>query len=78
MGGSLRGSAADGLQRDYVALPPQEVKIGPLKLSNIPFFAPAGAEDKSNTSEFDGLLPLRLFQRVFICHTERFAILESR
>jgi Aspartyl protease len=78
MGGSLRGSAADGVQRNYVALPPQDVKIGPLKLSNIPFFAPAGAKDISNTSDFDGLLPLRLFQRVFICNAERFAILEAR
>jgi Aspartyl protease len=78
MGGSLRGSAADGLQRDYIALPPQGVTIGPLKLSNIPFFAPAGAKNISNTSDFDGLLPLRLFQRVFICNAERFAILEAR
>ena len=77
MGGSVRSSAADGLQRAYVAVPPQDVKIGPLRLSNIPFFAP-GAKDLSNTSDFDGLLPLRLFQRVFICDAERFAILEAR
>jgi Aspartyl protease len=78
MGGSVRSSAADGLQRAYVAVPSQDVKIGPLRLSNIPFFAPAGIKDLSNTTDFDGLLPLRLFQRVFICHAERFAILEAR
>jgi predicted aspartyl protease len=77
-GGSLRGSAADGLQIEYVALSPQDVTIGPLKLSNILFFAPAGAKDISNTSDFDGLLPLRLFQRVFICNAEHFARLEAR
>jgi hypothetical protein len=64
MGGALRGNASNGLQREYVALPPQGVTIGPLKLSNIPFFAPAGAKDISSTSDFEGLLPLRLFQRV--------------
>jgi hypothetical protein len=76
--GSLRGSGANGLQIAYIALPPQDVKIGRLQLTNIPFFAPAGAKDMSKPSDFDGLLPLRLFQRVFICRAGQFAILEAR
>ncbi len=78
MAGSLRGTGANGLQIAYITLPPQDVKIGRLQLTNIPFFAPARAEDISKPSDFDGLLPLRLFQRVFICHAEQFAILEAR
>jgi hypothetical protein len=78
MGRSLRGSGANGLETAYVALPPQDVKIGGVQLPNIPFFAPADAKDISSPSDFDGLLPLRLFQRVFICHAENFAILEPR
>ncbi len=78
MAGSLRGTGANGLQIAYIALPPQDVKIGRLQLTNIPFFAPARAEDISKPSDFDGLLPLRLFQRVFICRAEQFAILEAR
>lgn len=52
--------------------------IGRVQLPNILFFGPADAKDISNPSDFDGLLPLRLFQRVFICHAENFAILEPR
>ena len=77
MGGNLRGSGANGVQMAYVALPPQDVKIGSVKLRDVPFFAPT--KDISNTSDFDGLLPLRLFERVFICHTEQILqFLEAR
>ena len=78
MAGSLRGSGANGVQIAYIALPPQDVKIGRLQLTNIPFFAPARAEGISKPSDFDGLLPLRFFQRVFISRAEQFAILEAR
>jgi hypothetical protein len=78
LGHSLRGSGANGLQIAYITLPPQDVKIGRLELTNIPFFAPADAKDIAKPSDFDGLLPLRLFQRVFICRAEQFAILEAR
>jgi hypothetical protein len=80
MGGALRGSAADGLQREYVALPPQGVTIGPLKLSNIPFFAPAGAKDISSTSDFGlrGSASPQAFSTRFISPAERFVILETR
>jgi aspartyl protease len=78
MAGSLRGTGANGLQISYIALPPQDVKIGRLQLTNIPFFAPAGSANISKPSDFDGLLPLRLFQRAFICRGEECAILEAR
>jgi hypothetical protein len=76
--GSGRGSAVDGFQRPYFVLPQQDRLVGYLKLWNIPFFAPVSARDIFEKSDFDGLLPLQLFQRVFICHAEHFAILEAR
>jgi len=75
--GLLRGSGTDGSQRAFVALPLQNMEIGPLSFPNVHFFALANASDESNTSGFDGLLPLRLFQRVFISHREHFAIMET-
>lgn len=62
----------------FVALPPQEVKIGPLKLADVPFFAPASAKKVSSILDFDGLLTLRLFRRVFICHSDHFVVLEPQ
>src|ERR1700691_5475376 len=62
MGSFLRGSGANVVQRASSAIPPQDVKIGRLQLSSIPFFAPATARNISNPSDFDGLLPLRLFE----------------
>ena len=35
----LRGSGVDGAQRIFSALPPQDVKIGPLELTGVPFFS---------------------------------------
>jgi predicted aspartyl protease len=75
LGGSLRGSGANGSQVSYLALLPQDVRIGRVRLSDVSFFAPT--KDISNTTAFDGLLPLRLFQRVFISHAEHFVILET-
>lgn len=78
LGHSLRSSGADGSETAYVALPLQDVEIGRLQLPDIRFFAPGDPKDRSIPSDFDGLLPLRLFQRVFISHAESFAILEPR
>ena len=61
----------DGSQTAYAALPPQDVEIGRVELSNIRFFAPADPKDISIPSDFDGLLPLRLFQRVFISRAKQ-------
>jgi predicted aspartyl protease len=77
-GASLHGSGTDGTQRAFVALPPQDMKIGSLEFSRVPFFALAGAAKEDRTSGFDGLLTMGLFRRVFICHAEHFAVLESR
>jgi hypothetical protein len=77
--GSIRrvGGGLNGTQRSFATLPPQNLKIGPLELPNVSFSTFAGSQKDSRTSVFDGLLTLGLFRRVFICHTEHFAVLES-
>lgn len=77
-GMSLVGSGPDGDQKIFSALPPQQVKIGSLKLSSVTFFTLAYAPKKSRTIEFDGLLTIDLFRRVFISHIGHFAVLEPR
>ena len=74
----LRGSGVDGAQRIFSALPPQDLKIGPLELTGVPFFSLAGSQKDSIAKGFDGVLTIGLFRRVFIDHTEHFAVLESR
>ena len=77
-GASLRGSGTNGSQRSFVALPAQNMKIGSLELEKVSFFTQAGVQKDSRTADFDGLLTMGLFRRVFICHAEHFAVLEAR
>jgi hypothetical protein len=74
---SLLGGGLDGAQHPYATLPLQRLQIGPLEIPRVPFVTFADSpEGLSRTSAYDGLLTLGLFRRVFICHTDRFAILE--
>jgi hypothetical protein len=66
----------DGAQRIFLALPPQDVKVGSLELSRVPFFTLAGTQKNARLKGFDGVLPAGLFRRVFIDHADHFAILE--
>jgi hypothetical protein len=75
---ALRGSGVDGAQRIFSALPPQDVKIGSLELSGVPFFSLAGIQKDSLAKGFDGVLTIGLFRRVFIDQSDHFAILEPR
>jgi hypothetical protein len=77
-GMSLVGSGADGDQKVFSALPPQQVKIGSLELPSVTFLTLAYARKDSRTGEFDGLLTMDLFRRVFISHSDHFAVLEPR
>ena len=77
-GAPLHGSGTNGLQRAFVALPAQNMRIGPLFLEKVPFFTPSGGQQDARISNADGLLTMGLFRRVFICHAEHFAVLEAR
>jgi hypothetical protein len=76
-GASLTGGA-NGAQRIYTALPPQNVKIGSVELARVLFVTLAGAQKDHRTSDFDGLLTLGLFRRVFVAHADHFAIFDSK
>ena len=73
-----RGTGGNGQQRAYMALPAQDLKIGPLELPKVPFFTFAGTSKDSRISEFDGVLTTGLFGRIFICHADHFVVLELR
>ena len=75
-GGLVVGSGADGDEKVFSALPPQEVKIGSIRLPGVTFMALAYPPKNSGRKDFDGLLSIDLFRRVFIEHAEHFAILE--
>jgi hypothetical protein len=77
-GASLNGGGANSQHRTYTALPPQSVNISSVQLSKVPFVTLAGARKDSRTSDFDGLLTLGLFRRIFIDHADHFAVLEPR
>jgi hypothetical protein len=71
----LRGGAG-GSQKNFTSLPPQDVKIGTDEFGKVPFITLAGAKKNTHTSAFDGLLTMGQFKRVFICHTDHYAVLE--
>jgi hypothetical protein len=75
-GVSLQGGGAGGAQRTFSALPAQNVKIGSVELTKVTFITLAGAQKNSHTTEFDGLLTMGLFKRVFINHADHLAVLE--
>jgi len=68
-------SGVDGTQLSLSALPPQDVKIGSLKLPGVSFFS---LDRDSLVKGFDGVLSMGLFRRVFIDHADHFVVLEPR
>jgi Aspartyl protease len=74
---AIRGSGVDGAQPIFSPLPPQEVKIGSLKMPGVAFFSTTTEKD-SFVQGFDGVLNTGLFRRVFIDHSDHFAVLEPR
>ena len=77
-GGLRHGSGGDGVRRNFVALPAQNVKIGSVDLAAVPFFALASSEkDAGSEEDFDGLLSTGLFRWVFIARADSVAVLEA-
>lgn len=74
-GASLQGGSG-GSQKNFMALPLQDVKIGSAEFGKVPFITLTGAQKNTRTSEFDGLLTMGQFKRVFIDHAEHFAVLD--
>jgi hypothetical protein len=76
-GGMRRGNGTDGAQRNFAALPAQQVKIGSVDLTAVPFFTPATSGKNAASGDFDGLLSTGLFKQVFVDHQDHFAVLEA-
>jgi hypothetical protein len=74
-GASLHGGAYES-QRRFMALPPQNVRIGSVEIQKVPFTTLIGAQKDSRTSTFDGLLTMGLFRQIFIDHADHFAVLQ--
>jgi Aspartyl protease len=74
----LQGTGVDGRQLIFSTLPPQDVKIGSLKLSRVPFVSLGATQKDSRAKGFDGVLTLGLFRRVFIAHADHFAVLDPQ
>jgi len=77
-GASFHGAGGDGVQRKFEALPPQNVKIGPLEMDNVLFLTPTGSDMNPQGSEIDGLMATSRVRRIFVAHADHFAILEPR
>jgi hypothetical protein len=75
-GASLHGMGANGTQRVFSALPPQDVRIGSVQLSKVGFITLTGIKKDARTANFDGLLSLSLFRRVFVNHAEHYVVLD--
>jgi hypothetical protein len=76
--GHVQGTAVDGRGLMFSALPPQDVKIGSLRLPDVAFVSLSGTQKDSRAKGFDGILTLGLFRSVFIARADHFAILEPR
>ena len=76
--GYLRGTGVDGKQLTFWALPAQQVKIGSHELNGVAFFSLPGIQKDARRKRFDGVLTMGVFRRIFICHTDHFAVLDPR
>jgi hypothetical protein len=76
--GHLQGTGVDGRQIVFSSLPPQDVKIGSLKMASVPFVSLSGIQKDARAKGFDGVVTLGLFRRVFIVHADHFAVLEPK
>ncbi len=73
---SLPGSGLDGAERSLSTLPPQHLTIGRLELPKVTFVTFTRAQTDPTPPDFDGLLSTALFSRIFISHTDRFAVFD--
>lgn len=72
----LHSRNADGVEQAFTVLPPQDVQIGTHDFHQISFVTPMATGEDVPKLEVDGLLPMILFQRVYISYTDRYAVLD--
>jgi Aspartyl protease len=72
----LRNRSADGVERAFTVLPPQDMQIGMLAFRQISFVTLADTGKDLPKVEVDGLLPTVLFRRAYISYADRFVVLD--
>jgi hypothetical protein len=72
----LQGNSADGAQRRFALLPPQDMQIGKHTLPLVPLVRLAANGRDIPAHEVDGLLTTGLFRSVFISYADHFVILD--
>jgi hypothetical protein len=72
----LQGNSADGAQRGFVLLPPQDMQVGKHTLPLVPLVRLAANGRDVPSHEVDGLLTTGLFRSVFISYTDRYVVLD--
>ena len=72
----LRNRSADGVERAFTVLPPQDMQIGMLTFRQISFVTLADTGKDLPKVEVDGLLPTVLFRRAYISYADRFVVLD--
>jgi hypothetical protein len=72
----LRSRSADGVERAFTVLPPQDMQIGILAFRQISFVSLADTGKDVPKVKVDALLPTVLFRRVYISYADRFVVLE--
>jgi hypothetical protein len=75
VGAPLRTRGADGIEREFTLLPPQDLQVGGQVLHRIPFVVPRNPGRDVPKLEIDGLLPTVLFQRVYISFADHYVML---
>lgn len=70
------GGGANAAGRYYSALPPQTIKLGPVEITGVTFVTVNDTHKDRRIADLDGLLPLGIFRRILIAHTDQFVILE--
>lgn len=73
---SIRWTGADGVEREFAVLAPQDIQIGARSISRVPFVAPIGTGDDIPEIDIDGVLPTALFRRVYISYANNFAVVD--
>jgi hypothetical protein len=75
-GSRVRGNSADGAQRGFALLPPQDMQIGKRTVPLVPLARLASNGGDIPTHEVDGLLTTGLFRSVFISYTDHYVVLD--
>jgi aspartyl protease len=75
-GARLQGNSADGAQRAFAMLPPQDLQIGKHTLPQVPLVRLVANGRDIPAHEVDGLLTTGLFRSVFISYADHFVVLD--